>query len=234
SDVVEPGRPSVVNINTVAQVQTVVGVFPQEGAGSGVIVSPDGYILTNNHVVEGAQQIKVTLLSGKSYPARLVGADRFSDIAVVKVGTAERLPAAQLGTSGTLRVGQLAVAIGNPFGLGHTVTVGVVSALNRSIQVPGLIIENLIQTDAAINRSIGGQYNLPVDHGVLVREVDANGPAANAGIQAGDIIVAVDGKPVANWNEFIRELFTRRPGDRVRLEIVRDGGRRTLVVTLAQ
>src|SRR3989454_11442642 len=155
-DVVEHVRPSVVNINTVAQVQTVFGVFPQEGAGSGVIVSPDGYILTNNHVVEGAQQIKVTLLSGKSYPARLVGADRFSDIAVVKIGTAERLPAAQLGTSGALRVGQLAVAIGNPFGLGHTVTVGVVSALNRSIQVPGLIIENLIQTDAAINPGNSG------------------------------------------------------------------------------
>ncbi|TMI77221.1 MAG: PDZ domain-containing protein [Bacillati bacterium ANGP1] len=297
--VVERVRPSVVNINTVAQVQTVLGVFPQEGAGSGVIVSPDGYILTNNHVVEGAQQIKVTLLSGKSYSARLVGADRFSDIAVVKVATAERLPAADLGTSGTLRVGQLAVAIGNPFGLGHTVTVGVVSALNRSIQVPGLIIENLIQTDAAINpgnsggaladsagsvvgintaivpnaqgigfaipidsaraimdqlirggrvvrpyvgvvwggdvdRSIASQYSLPVDHGIIVREVDANGPAATAGLLAGDIIVAVDGKPVANWNEFIRELFTRRPGDRVRLEVIRDGGRRTFVVTLAQ
>src|SRR3989441_778161 len=161
--VVERVRPSVVNINTVAQVQTALGVFPQEGAGSGVIVSPDGYILTNNHVVEGAQQIKVTLLSGKSYSARLVGADRFSDIAVVKVATAERLPAAELGTSGTLRVGQLAVAIGNPFGLGHTVTVGVVSALNRSIQVPGLTIENLIQTDAAINPgnsgSAGGRYH---------------------------------------------------------------------------
>jgi len=296
--VVERVRPSVVNIDTVAQVQTAFGVFPQQGAGSGVIVSPDGYILTNNHVVEGAQQIKVTLLSGKTLAARLIGADRFSDLAVLKVD-ANRLPGAQLGTSGGLRVGQLAVAIGNPFGLGHTVTVGVVSALNRSIQVPGLVIENLIQTDAAINpgnsggalvdsagavigintaivpnaqgigfaipidaaraimeqlirsgrvvrpyvgvvwggdidRSIASQYNLPVDHGVLVREVDARGPAAQAGVRPGDIIVAVDGRPVANWNEFIRELFTRRPGDRVRLEIVRDGSRRTVDVTLAQ
>jgi len=296
--VVERVRPSVVNIDTVAQVQTAFGVFPQQGAGSGVIVSPDGYVLTNNHVVEGAQQIKVTLLSGKTLAARLIGADRFSDLAVLKVD-ATRLPGAQLGTSGGLRVGQLAVAIGNPFGLGHTVTVGVVSALNRSIQVPGLVIENLIQTDAAINpgnsggalvdsagavigintaivpnaqgigfaipidaaraimdqlirsgrvvrpyvgvvwggdidRSIASQYNLPVDHGVLVREVDASGPAAQAGVRPGDIIVAVDGRPVANWNEFIRELFTRRPGDRVRLEIVRDGSRRTVDVTLAQ
>ena len=153
--VVERVRPSVVNIDTVAQVQTAFGVFPQQGAGSGVIVSPDGYILTNNHVVEGAQQIKVTLLSGKTLAARLIGADRFSDLAVLKVD-ATRLPGAQLGTSGGLRVGQLAVAIGNPFGLGHTVTVGVVSALNRSIQVPGLVIENLIQTDAAINPGNSG------------------------------------------------------------------------------
>jgi len=297
--VVEAVRPSVVNINTVAQVQTVFGVFPQEGAGSGVIVSPDGYILTNNHVVEGAQQIKVTLLSGKTFPARIIGTDRFADLAVVRVATSERLPVAELGNSGTLQVGQLAVAIGNPFGLGHTVTVGVISALNRSIQVPGLVIENLIQTDAAINpgnsggalvdsggtvigintaivpnavgigfaipidtaraimaqlirsgrvvrpyvgvtwggdvdQSIASQYNLPVDRGIIVREVDPKGPAAAAGIQAGDIIVAVDGRPVANWNEFIRELFTRRPGDRVRLEVVRDGSRRTVQVTLAE
>ncbi len=295
--VVETVRPAVVNLNTVAQVQTVFGIFPQEGAGSGVIVSPDGYILTNNHVVEGAQQIKVTLLSGKTFPARIIGTDRFADLAVLKVTTNERLPVAELGSSGTLRVGQLAVAIGNPFGLGHTVTVGVISALNRSIQVPGLVIENLIQTDAAINpgnsggalvdsrgtvvgintaivpnavgigfaipidsaraimdqlirsgrvirpyvgitwggdvdQSIASQYNLPVDHGVIVREVDPRGPAAAGGIQTGDIIVAVDGKRVANWNEFIRELFTRRPGDRVRLDVVRDGSRRTFDVTL--
>lgn len=297
--VVERVRPSVVNIDTVAQVQTFFGVFPQQGAGSGVIVSPDGYVLTNNHVVEGAQQIKVTLLSGKSYTGKIVGTDRFADLAVIKVVAPEKLPAATLGRSGGLRVGQLAVAVGNPFGLGHTVTVGVVSALNRSIQVPGLVIENLIQTDAAINpgnsggaladssgavigintaivqqaqgigfaipidtaraimdqlisrgrvvrpyagvgwggdvdSSIASQYNLPVDHGIIVRDVDANGPAAKAGIQAGDIIVSVDGRTINNWNDFIKELFTKRPGDRVRVEIVRDGGRKTVEMTLGE
>lgn len=297
--VVEKVRPAVVNIDTVAQVQTFFGVFPQQGAGSGVLVGPDGYVLTNNHVVEGAQQIKVTLLSGKSFPGRVVGTDRFADLAVIKVDAPEKLPAAELGHSSTLRVGQMAVAIGNPFGLGHTVTVGVISALNRSIQVPGLVIENLIQTDAAINpgnsggalvdsrgavigintaivqqaqgigfaipidtaraimdqlikggrvvrpyvgvvwggdvdRTLAAQYNLPVDHGVIVREVEAGGPAAAAGIRAEDIIVSVDGSPVNNWNDFIRDLFTKRPGDRVRIEVVRNGGRRTFEVTLAE
>ena len=297
--VVERVRPAVVNIDTVAQVQTVFGVFPQQGAGSGVIVSPNGYILTNNHVVENAQQIKVTLLSGKSYAGKIVGTDRFSDLAVIKVDAPESLPAAQLGQASSLRVGQMAVAIGNPFGLGHTVTVGVVSALNRSIQVPGLVIENLIQTDAAINpgnsggaladsagavigintaivqqaqgigfaipidtaraimdqlisrghvtrpfvgivwggdvdANIARQYNLPVDRGIIVREVEANGPAARAGIRPGDIVISVDGSPVNNWNDFIRQLFTKRPGQRVRIGIVRDGSRRTVDVTLGE
>ena len=297
--VVERIRPSVVNIDTVAQVQTFFGVFPQQGAGSGVIVSQDGLVLTNNHVVEGTQQIKVTLLSGKTFPGRVIGRDPFSDLAVVKVETSERLPAAALGRSSTLRVGQMAVAVGNPFGLGHTVTVGVISALNRSIQVPNLVIENLIQTDAAINpgnsggaladssgaligintaivqqaqgigfaipidtarvimdqlisrgrvvrpyaglvwggdvdANIARQYNLAVDHGIIVREVDADGPAARAGIRQGDIIVALDGRRIDNWNDFIRELFTKKPGDRVRVEIARDGDRRTVDLTLAE
>jgi len=297
--VVERVRPAVVNIDTVARVETAFGIFPQQGAGSGVIVSPDGYILTNNHVVANAQQIKVTLLSGRSYTGQIVGTDRFSDLAVIKVDASERLPAATLGQSGALRVGQLAVAVGNPFGLGHTVTVGVVSALNRSIQVPGLVVENLIQTDAAINPGNSGgaladssgavigintaivqqaqgigfaipietaraimeqlisrgrvvrpfvgivwggdvdadiarQYNLPVDRGIIVRDVDQNGPAARAGIRQGDIVVSVDGRAIANWNDFIKELFTKRPGDRVRLEIVRDSNRRTVQVTLGE
>ena len=155
-NVVRRVRPSVVNIDTEAQVQTVFGVFPQQGAGSGVIVRPDGYILTNNHVVQGAQTIKVTLLSGKVLSGKIVGTDPIADLAVIKVSSPEPLPAARLGSSRDLQVGQLAIAIGNPFGLGSTVTTGVVSALNRNIQLPNLIVENLIQTSALINPGNSG------------------------------------------------------------------------------
>jgi len=154
---VEKVRPAVVNVNTLTVTPDIFGqLFPQQGAGSGVIVRPDGYILTNNHVVQGARRITVTLLSGKTLQGRIVGADPFTDLAVIKVDTRERLPAAELGTSSGLKVGQLAIAIGNPFGLGSTVTVGVVSALNRNIQLPNLVVENLIQTDAAINPGNSG------------------------------------------------------------------------------
>jgi serine protease Do len=146
----------VVNIDTEAQVQTMFGVFPQQGAGSGVIVRPDGYILTNNHVVQGAQNIKVTLLTGRVLTGKVVGTDPIADLAVIKVSSTDSLPAAQLGSSGNLQVGQLAIAIGNPFGLGSTVTTGVISALNRNIQLPNLIVENLIQTSALINPGNSG------------------------------------------------------------------------------
>jgi len=155
-NVVKRVRPSVVNIDTEAQVQTMFGVFPQQGAGSGVIVRPDGYILTNNHVVQGAQKIKVTLLSGKVLTGTIIGTDPIADLAVIKVASAEALPAAQLGSSRDLQVGQLGIAIGNPFGLGSTVTTGVISALNRNIQLPNLIVENLIQTSALINPGNSG------------------------------------------------------------------------------
>lgn len=156
--VVEKVRPSVVNIQTRGFAPDFFGqLFPQEGAGSGVIVSEDGYILTNNHVIRNATQIRVRLLDGTELEGRVVGTDPPSDLAVIKVDPKGRkLPAAELGDSHALRVGQLAIAIGNPFGLGSTVTVGVVSALNRSIQVPGFVIDNLIQTDAAINPGNSG------------------------------------------------------------------------------
>jgi len=154
---VEKVRPAVVNITTQGRVQTFFGVFPQEGAGSGVIVRRDGLILTNFHVIQGAQEITVTLLTGKKLPGRVVGSDRFTDMAVIKVESDRPLPVAELGTSNNLKVGQLAIAIGNPFGLGSSVTVGVLSALNRSIQIgPDFVVDNLIQTDAAINPGNSG------------------------------------------------------------------------------
>ncbi|MDR7416763.1 MAG: trypsin-like peptidase domain-containing protein [Armatimonadota bacterium] len=158
--VVEKVQPSVVNINTLGFAQGFFGqLFPQRGAGSGVIVSPDGYILTNNHVIENATQIRVKLLDGTELEGRVVGTDPLSDLAVIKVDPRNRrLPAAELGDSSRLRVGQLAIAIGNPFGLGSTVTVGVISALNRQISDPtsGVRLDNMIQTDAAINPGNSG------------------------------------------------------------------------------
>ena len=155
-NVVKQVRPAVVNINTESQVQTVFGVFPEQGAGSGVIVRPDGYILTNNHVVQGATNIKVTLIGGKTLAGKIVGRDPLADLAVVKVDTNDPLPAARLGSSANLQVGQLAIAIGNPFALGSTVTTGVVSALNRKIEQANLVVDNLIQTSAAINPGNSG------------------------------------------------------------------------------
>lgn len=297
--VVQTTRPAVVNISVRAQVATPFGVFPQEGQGSGVIIRSDGLVLTNNHVVQGAQEINATLLSGRSLRGRVLGADRFSDLAVVKLDGASALPVVEMGASGALQVGQMAIAIGNPFGLASTVTVGVVSALNRTIQAgPDFVVENLIQTDAAINPGNSGgalldssgrligintaivrdaqgigfaipidlarvimeqivargkvvrpalgveirgeidpntarQFNLPIDHGVVVVPTPG-GPAEKAGLRAQDIIVAIDGQKIRNISELRRELFRRKPGDSARVEVVREGKRLTFTVTLTE
>src|SRR3990170_242483 len=152
-EVIEKVSKSVVNINTVRLLHDYYfQVAPVQGVGSGVIIDPKGYIITNNHVIAGAEKIDATLTSGEVLHGKLVGTSISDDIAVIKVNR-ENLPTAELGDSEELRVGQTVFAIGNPFGLagGPTVTRGVISAVKRSIRSERGLIENLVQTDASIN-----------------------------------------------------------------------------------
>jgi len=149
---------SVVNVSTIKLLHHVFyRAVPVKGMGSGTIINSEGQILTNNHVVAGAEKIGVTLADGRLLEGRVIGTCLTHDMAIVKVKE-EKLPAAKLGDSDKLRVGQRVFAIGNPFGLagGPTVTSGVISALNRSIESPRGVIENLVQTDAAINPGNSG------------------------------------------------------------------------------
>jgi len=150
-------KPAVVNISTVRIVADFFfNLVPQEGVGSGVIFDRRGYILTNEHVIHGAKEIRVTLPDGREFKGELVGADSMTDLAVIKIN-GENLPIAELGDSEKVRVGEFCIAIGNPFGLESTVTFGVVSATGRSIRTePEKLLENLIQTDAAINPGNSG------------------------------------------------------------------------------
>ena len=156
--------PAVVNIDTVSRPRaTALDVFffgepqPQQGQGSGWIIdAAKGYVVTNEHVIHNADEITVTLPNKKQYPGKLIGSDRISDIAVVKID-AQALQSAKLGTGGDPVIGSWAIAIGNPFGFQNTVTVGVVSATGRDLKAPdGREMENLIQTDAAINPGNSG------------------------------------------------------------------------------
>lgn len=158
-DIATKVGPAVVGISCVSEYRSFFGqTYEQEGSGSGIIVSSDGYVVTNNHVIEGVKSVKVVLNTGKEYEAKIVGADTKTDLAVLKI-EAEDLTVATLGDSSACQVGELAVAIGNPLGqeLAGTVTVGVISAVNRSIQTSddGTTM-NLLQTDAAINPGNSG------------------------------------------------------------------------------
>ena len=149
---------SVVNIASVRMLQDqLFRVFPVEGVGSGVVIDEKGYILTNNHVIDDAERLKVTLTDGRVMRGRVAGSDDVTDLAVIKVESEQPLPAAELGNSDDLKAGQIVMAIGNPFGLtgGPAVTAGIISSLNRSLQARSGVLE-LIQTDAAINPGNSG------------------------------------------------------------------------------
>lgn len=271
---VERINPSVVHIAVYQAAGRTNSGEPRErqGGGSGFVFTPDGLILTNSHVVHEANRISVALTDGRHMPATLIGEDPASDLAVIRVDE-PGLVAAELGDSQKLRVGQVAIAIGAPYGFQSTVTAGVVSALGRSLRsYPGRLIEDVIQTDASLNpgnsggplidsagRVIGVNtatilpaqgicfaigintakfvasrllrdgrirrsyvgisaqtvpvhrrvvrfYDLPKETGALVLSVEENSPAKRAGLRAGDVIIALEGQPVAGVDDLHRLL----------------------------
>ncbi|MEM3161196.1 MAG: trypsin-like peptidase domain-containing protein [Nitrososphaera sp.] len=198
---VERVSKSVVNIASVRMMHDqLFRVFPVEGVGSGVIIDSDGHILTNNHVIDDAERLKVTLADGRVLRGRVVGSDETTDLAVIKVEADAPLPVAQLGDSAALKAGQIVIAIGNPFGLtgGPAVTAGIVSSLDRSIQTRTGVLE-LIQTDAAINPGNSGGP-LVNTKGEVVAINTANMPYAQG------IGFAV---PVNTAKEILKELVER-------------------------
>jgi Do/DeqQ family serine protease len=265
----------------------------QRSGGSGVIVDKEGYILTNNHVVEGADKVKVRLNDGREFTATVKGQDPRTDLSVLHI-KAKDLPVAILGDSDKLEVGEWAIAIGSPFGLEHTVTVGVISAKGRSGLGTGTY-EDFIQTDASINPgnsggpliNIDGEvvginamiiqpgtgigFAIPINmakqilndlikqgkvvrpwlgisvqdltpemmeyfkvkekEGVLVGQVYSGTGAEKAGLASGDIIKSVDDKAIKNVNELVKEIQKKKVGQKVKLNIIRDGKGMTIEVT---
>jgi len=268
----------------------------QRGVGSGFILSNDGYVMTNAHVVDGADELLVTLTDKREFKARVIGFDKRTDVAVVKI-EATGLPAVRIGDVGKLKVGEWVMAIGSPFGLDNTVTAGIVSAKQRDTgdYLP------FIQTDVAINPGNSGgpllnmrgevvginsqiysrsggfmgiSFSIPIDEamrvadqlrvngrvirgrigvtiaavtkevaesiglgkpmGALVQGVESGGPAEKAGIEAGDIIVKVDGKAVDKSADLPRIIGATKPGSLSSLQVFRRGATRDLQVTVAE
>lgn len=275
--------------------------FPRQSVGSGVIISEHGHVITNNHVIDGAEKITVTLADKRQYEAVLVGVDRSTDLAVIQIGDVSDLPIARFGDSDRVEVGEWVLAVGNPFRLTSTVTAGIVSALGRQVNIidDNFRIEDFIQTDAAINpgnsggalvnlngelvgintaiATDGGSYEgygfaVPVNlmervagdliahgevrrgflgvslqeidskvanriglasiGGVYVNEVRRDGAAFQGGVRDGDVVLAIGGKPVNAPNQLQSAVARYRPGERLDVEIWRDGQRLDLDVEL--
>lgn len=184
-DIYRTAKEATVNITSiVVQEDWFLGAYQGEGAGSGFIINPDGRILTNYHVVRGSAQLTVTLNDKRSYKAKLLGVDRRNDLALIKIEADRKLPALPLGDSDRLIVGQKAIAIGNPFGqFGGTLTVGVVSALDRSIKTEDNgHLEGMVQTDAAINPGNSGGPLLDSRGNVIAINTAIYGPQGNIGL----------------------------------------------------
>jgi serine protease Do len=279
-------------------------MVPERSLGSGIIVDPKGYIVTNRHVVNGADKIRVKLQDdpegAPGHEATVVGMDPETDLAVIKINVNHPLPAAKMGNSDSMQPGDWVLAIGSPFGLQETVTAGIVSAKGRDI-VPMRQFQSFIQTDAAINPgnsggplvnmngevigintailtesqgyqgvgfampsntvvqvynqligpehkvvrgSIGVEFNAApspaiarvygVNSGVTISDVTQGGPAAKAGLKAGDTIVSVDGKPIKNGNDLVSDIASRKPGTAVKLGYVRNGKQESATVTVGE
>jgi serine protease Do len=279
------------------------GPQKSQGSGSGVIISQDGYIVTNNHVVENATEIEVILSDKRNYKAELVGTAPSTDLAVIRIKE-KGLPAIVFGNSDEIKVGEWVLAVGNPFNLESTVTAGIVSAKARSIDIlrqrGADAIESFIQTDAAVNPGNSGgalvnvngelvgintaiatptgtyagySFAVPanivkkvirdlieygsiqrgylgvnirqldgklaqeknikgISEGVYIDNVNENSAAKEAGIKSGDVIVGLDGKRIKSSPELLEEIARRRPGDKVKLEVVREGGNKIIDVYL--
>lgn len=269
--------------------------------GSGFLIDRKGHILTNDHVVAGAEKIKVVFRDKSTSPAQIVGEDARLDVAVIRVKKSVKFAPAKLGDSDAIRVGDWAIAVGNPFGLDHTVTVGVISAKGRELDVVGgrRSFQDYIQTDASINPgnsggpllnifgevigvnnaiystsggNIGIGFAIPINNikpvlqqliekghvvrgwlgvtiqeltpelakglklqgqkGVLVSDVFKNSPAEKAGMESGDLIVSYDGKKVESVRTLQRLVAQTPPGKKVEVEVLRNGQRKKLVVTI--
>ena len=303
TEIAQKVGPAVVGIRSTIQGQMSIfgGVQTSTAEGSGIILSEDGYIVTNNHVIEGASAVSVILNTGSEFTATVIGADSESDIAVIKIEPTEELTVATLGDSDSVVVGERAVAIGNPMGLEFfgSVTQGIISAVNRTIDVDNRTM-NVIQTDAAINSGNSGgalvnargevigintvkvsttgvegmgfaipisqarpiisdlleygyvtgrpvigistrdvteymatQYNWP--QGAQVMAVTSEN-AQNAGLQQGDIIIAVDGNTITSGSDLTEYKDTKSPGDEIELQVYKyaTGTTETVRVVLSE